>query len=364
MHHVEHLLQRRGDDGAAGLGAAEEGLLVDLGGGAGVADEDDVHLAVVARQEHVQQHEEALGEVLQRLGHGGRRVHQAEHHGLRGGLRHPLEAVVLQVDGIDVGDGAPQPLLMLELGAQRGDFRLVGGVFRLRRRQFLLELLDLGKARPPQRQAAPQALAHGARVVEPRRRAVGCEARARRLGRLQVLELHLDQVRQLQVVEEQIEELVLREREGELILAFAVGTALAAASAASALRLGYLVADLVLLVAGKHVVAQPVLRPMENDGSRRLLERMVTFSEPSASDTLRFFSESLMASRISALARRRNLCRLPRLLDLGFSRRSTICMGFRERCRASLQYTRTPCLQSVAGTARDQVPRLWAARGR
>src|SRR6185436_15714213 len=54
---------------------------------------------------------------------------------------------------------------------------------------------------------------------------------------------------------------------------------------------------------------------------------MVTFSEPSASETFRVFRESLMASRISALARRRKRWRLPRLLDFGLRRRSTTCMG-------------------------------------
>ena len=255
-HHLQHLLERGGDHRAAGLGAAEEGLLVHLGGGAGVADEDDVHLAVVARQEHVQQHEEALGQVLERLGHGGRGVHQAEHHGLRGRLGHALEAVVLQVDGIDVGDAAAQALLVLELGAQRRDLGVVNRRLRLGGRQLGLELVDLGLRRAPQRDAPAEALAHGAGVVEPGGRAVHGEAGARHLGRLQVLELDLDQVGQLEIVEEQVEELFLGQREGELVLALAVVDALAAAPAAAALRLGDLVADLVLLVAGQHVVAR------------------------------------------------------------------------------------------------------------
>ena len=254
-HDLQHLVERGGDDRAAGLGAAEERLLVDLGRRAGVADEDDVHLAVVARQEHVQQHEEALGQVLQRLGHGGRRIHQAEHDRLGGGLRHPLEAVVGQVDRIDVGDGAAQPLLVLEPLAQLGDLGRIGGVLRLGGGKLLLQLLDLGLARPPQRHAPAQALAHGAGAVEAGRRAVAGVAGARQLRRLQVLEPDLDEVGQLEVVEEQVEELFLGEREGELVLALAVGTALAAAPAPAALGLGDLVADLVFLVARQHVVA-------------------------------------------------------------------------------------------------------------
>src|SRR5215472_2739870 len=70
----------------------------------------------------------------------------------------------------------------------------------------------------------------------------------------------------------------------------------------------------------------PELRPSENDGSRKLLDLMVTFSALSVSAILRERSESLMASRISPLARRRKRWRLPRLLAFGLSRRSTICI--------------------------------------
>src|SRR5882762_1433526 len=70
----------------------------------------------------------------------------------------------------------------------------------------------------------------------------------------------------------------------------------------------------------------PELRPSEKLGSRKLLKRMVTFSALSVSAILRERSESLIASRISLLARRRNRWRLPRLLAFGLSRRSTICI--------------------------------------
>ena len=202
----------------------------------------------------MQQHEEALGEVLERLGHGGRRIHQAEHDRLGGGLGHPLEAVVGQIDGIDVGDGAAQPLLVLEPLAQLGNLGGVGGALRLGGGKLRLQLLDLGLARPPQRHAPAQALAHGAGAVEAGGRAIAGVAGTRQPRRLQVLEPDLDEVGQLEVVEEQVEELFLGEREGELVLALAVGAALAAAPAPAALGLGDLVADLVLLVAGQHVV--------------------------------------------------------------------------------------------------------------
>src|SRR5581483_2257942 len=174
---------------------------------------------------------------------------------LSGGLRHALDAVELQIDGIDVGNGAAQALLVLEARAQLGDALRVGRRLRLGRCQLLLEALDLRLARTPERHAPPQALAHGARAVEAGRRAVAAEAGADGARRLEVLELHLDQVGQLEVVEEEIEELLLGEGEGKIVLALAVGAALAAAAARAALRLGNLVADLVLLVAGQHVVA-------------------------------------------------------------------------------------------------------------
>jgi hypothetical protein len=52
-----------------------------------VADEDDLDVLVVARQEQVEQHEEALGDVLALLVHRAGDVHQAEHHRLRRRLR-------------------------------------------------------------------------------------------------------------------------------------------------------------------------------------------------------------------------------------------------------------------------------------
>ena len=49
----------------------------------GVPDEHDLDMAVAPREEDVEQHVEALGEILHVLGHRARHVHQAEHHRLR-----------------------------------------------------------------------------------------------------------------------------------------------------------------------------------------------------------------------------------------------------------------------------------------
>ena len=73
-----------------------------------------------------------------------------------------------------------------------------------------------------QGQAPTKAFAHGAGAAEPGRRPVAGKARAHELRRLQVLESDLDQVGKLEVVEEQIEEFLLRQSKGELVLTFAI----------------------------------------------------------------------------------------------------------------------------------------------
>jgi hypothetical protein len=56
-----HQLERAGHHGAAGLPGVEELVLVDLLGHGVVADEDHLDVLVAAREEQVEQHEEALG---------------------------------------------------------------------------------------------------------------------------------------------------------------------------------------------------------------------------------------------------------------------------------------------------------------
>ena len=74
-------------------------------------------------------------------------------------------------------------------------------------------------------------------------------------GALRSLSLTLIRFGKLQIVEEQVEEFLLGQRECELVLALAIGTSLVAASSAATLWLGDLVADPVFLVARQHVVA-------------------------------------------------------------------------------------------------------------
>ena len=100
-----------------------------------------------------------------------------------------------------------------------------------------------------------QALPHRAQHVEVGDHAVGGIAGAPGLGELGVLQRRLDEVGQLQILEQEIEELLFRQREGEIVLAVAVLGALAAAAALPALRLVDAVAGDELLVAGQHPLA-------------------------------------------------------------------------------------------------------------
>ncbi len=52
-----------------------------------MADKDDLGLLVVPAQEQVQQNEEALGNVLDALGHRAGDIHQTEHHRAAGRRR-------------------------------------------------------------------------------------------------------------------------------------------------------------------------------------------------------------------------------------------------------------------------------------
>jgi hypothetical protein len=74
-----------------------------------VADEDQLDLLVVAGQEQVEQDEEALGQLLALLVHRAGDVHQAEHHRLAGGHRHPHAAAKAQVDRVEEGDHPAGP---------------------------------------------------------------------------------------------------------------------------------------------------------------------------------------------------------------------------------------------------------------
>ena len=119
-----HQLQRTGHHRAAGFARGEEVVFVDLLGHRVVADEHHLGVFVVACQEQVQQHEEALGDVLALFVHRSRHVEQAEHHRLRRRLRNADPVVVAQVEGVDEGhrvDARAQPR---DLAPQTFDLRV------------------------------------------------------------------------------------------------------------------------------------------------------------------------------------------------------------------------------------------------
>ena len=139
-----HLDQRGRHDRAAGLGGAEECLLVHLLRFVGVADEDDLDALIAPREKHVQQHEEALGEILHMLGHRAGDVHQAEHHRLRDGLGKALEAAIAQIDGIEERN-AQTPLARSVAVLRRSSSAPLR--FRWRPRDLPLEPFDRHRAR-------------------------------------------------------------------------------------------------------------------------------------------------------------------------------------------------------------------------
>lgn len=193
-HDLLHHLQRAGDDGAAGLAGVEELLLVDLAGAGVVADEHHFDLLVVPLEEQVEQDEEALGDVLGRLGHRAGDVHQAEHHRLGGGVGLLDQQVVLEIEGIE--ERYP-----VDARAEPGDFQFefldiaeVVRLFALDPLQFLQRRAQLGPAAAGQRDAPRMGRAQGADDVDARRVAVVADAGADGLEGVGAGDVALDQV--------------------------------------------------------------------------------------------------------------------------------------------------------------------------
>jgi hypothetical protein len=244
-------LQRRQDQRAARLRVVEEGLLVDLLGLFGVADEHHLDLAVLALQEQVQQREEPLGEVLLVLVHRARHVHQAQHHRARGRRRHRRPCPVAAIDVFQERQRVAPPHQALVLVVDLRASRRVGA------QPLLRQLAEAAVDRAAQRDAAGDRHAHGHRRREVARHAVAAVAGAPGAFHRHVAEPRALQVRQLEIVEEQRQELVARQHEGELVAAFALArlVALRAALARPALRPLDRVARHELAVAGQHEVA-------------------------------------------------------------------------------------------------------------
>ena len=243
----------------------EELVLVDLLGHGVVADEDDLDVLVAAGEEQVQQHEEALAHGLALLVHRAGDVHHAEHHRLRGRARHLDAVVVAQVEAVDEGDALDLGAQPGELLAQRAYFVAVlaeagDGVV-----EFLLQRADARRVGRAERQPTAERAAHRADDVDVGRRAVGLEAGALGLVVGDLGELGADHARQLEVLEEQVEEFLARELEHEvvLVLALVARLALAAAVTAAAERALDAVAGAELVVTGKDLFPDPALAVMQ-----------------------------------------------------------------------------------------------------
>ena len=94
----------------------EKGLFVHLLGPIVVAHKDDLHVAILAREENVEQHVKALRQILHVLRHRTRHVHKAEHNRACDRPRHVLVSAIADIKGINVGNPA-------QLGSERLDIR-------------------------------------------------------------------------------------------------------------------------------------------------------------------------------------------------------------------------------------------------
>ena len=144
----------------------EERLLVDLFGAVGMPDKNDLDVTIAPLQEHVEQHIEALGEILHMLGHRAGDVHQAEHDGLRHRLRHSLETPVADVDRIDERDAFDLRLQGFDLGHELGAARLVTAILQLSL-ESRQQLRPRPSQRDPPRQGATDRSAHRDIAGEP-----------------------------------------------------------------------------------------------------------------------------------------------------------------------------------------------------
>jgi len=121
-----------------------------------VPDEDDLDMAIAPREKHVEQHVEALRQILHVLRHRAGYVHQAEHDRLGDRLRLVLEAAIADVDRVDEGN-SPHPAL------ERFEFRLENAApLVIAIGEFLFKLLDRLGPRPAQRHAPRDRAAHRA----------------------------------------------------------------------------------------------------------------------------------------------------------------------------------------------------------
>ncbi|CAH1688264.1 hypothetical protein CHELA1G11_20222 [Hyphomicrobiales bacterium] len=271
-HDDQHLFQGRRDDRAAGLGRIEEGLLVHLFRPIGMTDEDDVDVIVAAREEEMQQREEALCQILHMFAHGPGDIHQTEHDGLGDRFRIGLVPTVTQIDGVDIGNPAIAPHKAFPLLPQ-GDKFAFRGALTFKALNLTVKLEYIVGARPAQRQPARQRQSHGSRYGKT------CRGTGRRVARsldllgLGVHETPLGEIRQFEIVEKEIEVFLFRQDETELVLPIPSLTGLGTRSTASAARTRDGIALDIFLVSREDMVPLAAARGAPQGGLMHTLPR-------------------------------------------------------------------------------------------
>ena len=142
------------------------------------------------------------------------------------GLGVGFVAAVAHIERIDVGNGASRAWLGVRSAREvlQRLFVRAGGFERFK---LGPQDLDVAPAGPPQGDAAGEAIAHGARNGDVRRRPGAAIAGAAGLNRALALHLPLREVGQLEILQEEVEEFVIGQRKAEFVFALAVGAAAA-----------------------------------------------------------------------------------------------------------------------------------------
>ncbi|MNF51782.1 hypothetical protein D3C84_331090 [compost metagenome] len=231
-----------------------------------VANVDHLYVLVGPAQEQIEQDVETLGHLLGGLIHGTGDIHQAEHHRLAGG-HGPLDEVVeLEIEGVDERYCLDPPFqlsdLLFELCHLGKMFVGIDG----QQGQPLLQLTQLALLARLQRHATRQRILQRAHHVDVGGHPVGGVARAVGLHLHQLVELGLLQPWQLQILKQQVQVLVFRDLEHEVVSSLALIRGLAfapALTAAPSLGAVNLVTGDELIVARVHHLPFAALALME-----------------------------------------------------------------------------------------------------
>ena len=266
-----------------------------------------------------------------------------------------VEPLVAHVQRIDVRDQAGAPLLAarVPLPARRGVASSSGVA---KRRDLVAQRLQFFRLRPLQRDAARQRVPHRAVQRQVGRRSGHRIAGAMPDQRLGIRDLALREIGKFEVFQEQIDELVARQGEAEIVLALAVRAAFGAAAAvAAAAAAGWYRRRRIPCCRAADGREDRRCELRRNGGSCTPCAGRTTSPPSSASLMLRLPALSCTALRICDFARRMNRWRLARFFPLGFRRRSTMCIV----CLLDLSGER-PCIITPPASPAYTIPRAGA----